>query len=234
MLSEKILSIIDTLKSGGQSAPILVSEETVCEIVTSLFGIEVQSIEEIGWKSIADFLWYDCADTKPKQNGVEKIRKFVEQLYQKPSGDIFVALFQNIDVLTMNAHNALLKVFEDVPQRLLILVTSQTPEKIIPTLQSRIITIDTEGILRGENPFQNEINAFVAWRPEGLFGLTLGKEFKKEQALWVVTWLQNAVLNGTLSPRNAQAIRETRFALETTNTIAKYLIDRLLISLLCE
>lgn len=62
----------------------------------------------------------------------------------------------------MNAHNALLKVFEDVPQRLLILVTSQTPEKIIPTLQSRIITIDTEGILRGENPFQNEINAFVA------------------------------------------------------------------------
>lgn len=48
MLSEKILSIIDTLKSGGQSAPILVSEETVCEIVTSLFGIDVQSMEEIG------------------------------------------------------------------------------------------------------------------------------------------------------------------------------------------
>jgi hypothetical protein len=50
----------------------------------------------------------------------------------------------------------------------------------------------------------------------------------------VVTWLQNAILNGTLSPRNAQYIRETRLALETTNTIAKYLIDKLLIELLCE
>jgi DNA polymerase III gamma/tau subunit len=62
----------------------------------------------------------------------------------------------------MNAHNALLKIFEDVPQRLLILVTSQVPEKIIPTLQSRIVTIDTEGILRGANPFQGEIDAFIA------------------------------------------------------------------------
>jgi DNA polymerase III delta prime subunit len=140
----------------------LVSEETVCEIAASLFEIEMQSIEDIEGKSIADFLWYDCADTKSKHHGVEKIRKFVEQLYQTPSGDIFVALFLNIDALTMNAHNALLKVFEDVPQKLLILVTSQVPEKIIPTLQSRIVTIDTEGILRGENPFQGEIDAFVA------------------------------------------------------------------------
>jgi hypothetical protein len=46
--------------------------------------------------------------------------------------------------------------------------------------------------------------------------------------------LQNAVLNGTLSTRHAKNIRETRLLLETTNTIAKYLIDKLLISLLCE
>jgi DNA polymerase III gamma/tau subunit len=161
MLSEKILSIIETLKSGGQSAPILVSEETVCEIVTSLFGIDTHSVRQIKEKSIVDFLWYDCADTKSKNHGVEKIRKFVEQLYQKPSEDICVALFLNLDSLTMNAHNALLKVFEDVPQRLLILVTSQILEKIIPTLQSRMIKIDNDNLIRGENPYQNALDDFI-------------------------------------------------------------------------
>jgi len=94
-------------------------------------------------KNISDFLWYDCADKTSKNHSVEMVRKFVEKLYKTAAGDIFVALFLNIDILTGNSLNALLKIFEDVPQRLLILVTSQAPEKIIPTLQSRIIRIDT-------------------------------------------------------------------------------------------
>ncbi len=234
MLWEKIISILETLKSGWQSAPILVSEETACEVVRTTSENEIATLEDLETRSLSDVFFYDCADRDAKHHGVEKTRAFVEKLYQKPSGDITIAVFLNLDALTANAHNALLKVFEDVPQRLLILVTSQVPEKIIPTLQSRIVTLDTWSIHRGENPFQKTIDDFIAWRPEGLFNLTLGKEFKKEQALWVVTWLQNAVLNGTLSPRNAHSIRETRFALETTNTIAKYLIDKLLISLLCD
>lgn len=132
----------------------------------NIFSLELTSLEEIGEKSIADFLCYDCADRTSKHHGVEKIREFSEKLYRTPAGDISVALFLNIDALTNNAHNALLKVFEDVPQRLLILVTSQTPEKIIPTLQSRIVTLDTDGIQRGVNPYQDSVDSFIAGRPE--------------------------------------------------------------------
>jgi len=138
-----------------------VSEETVCDIMHDIFSVEIVSLEEIEEKSIADFLWYDCSDRASKHHGIDKIRAFTEKLYQTPGGDISVALFLNIDALTMNAHNALLKVFEDVPQRLLILVTSQTPEKIIPTLQSRIVTLDTDGIQRGTNPYQDAVDSFV-------------------------------------------------------------------------
>lgn len=234
MLSERILRIIAQLKSWGQSAPLLVSEETVFESINEIFWTQLSHISDLEEKGIPDCLVYDCADKDAKKHKVEFVRKFVELLYQKPGWSILVALFLNIDSLADHSYNALLRVFEDVPPRVLILVTSQTPEKIIPTLQSRIVTLNTDSILRWENPLQDAIDAFVTGKPEKLFNLTLGKEFKKEQALWVVTWLQNAVLNGTLSPRNAQYIRETRLLLETTNTIAKYLIDKLLISLLCE
>lgn len=234
MLSETIKIIIEKLRSGGQSAPLLVSEETACEIIHDVFWADVSLLTDIEERGVPDCLLYDCADKDTKKHKVEFVRKFVEHLYHKPGWDILVALFLNIDALADHSYNALLKVFEDVPQRLLILITSQTPEKIIPTLQSRIVTLDSDSIQRAINPYQADIDAFVSGRPESLFNLTLGKEFKKEQALWIVTWLQNAILNGTLSPRYAKHIRETRLNLETTNTIAKYLIDKLLISLLCE
>lgn len=166
MRSEQIAYILEKLKSGGQSAPLLVSEETVCEVIINIFNLEESSLEDIKDKSLPDFLWYDCADKASKHHGVKMVRDFVEKLYQTPAGDIFIALFQNIDALTDASYNALLKVFEEVPQKLLILVTSQTPEKIIPTLQSRILTLDTEGIHRGQNPFQEAINNFVLGRPE--------------------------------------------------------------------
>lgn len=77
-----------------------------------------------------------------------------------------VVLFLNLDSLTNHSHNALLKLFEDVPKKLLILVTSQTPEKIIPTLQSRILSLDNNTIIRTENPYQSEIDAFTTGKPE--------------------------------------------------------------------
>lgn len=90
----------------------------------------------------------------------------------------------------------------------------------------------------GTNPHQDAVNAYVAGNPEPLFSLTLvsSKEakFTREDALWVVQGLQDAIECGTLSPRHARQISDTRVLLETTNTIAKYLIDQLLISLACD
>lgn len=74
------------------------------------------------------------------------LKEHVEKLFQKPSGSILVALFRNIEALSASgeqkSENALLHLFEDVPPQLLILVTSQSPGKIISTLQSRMIMMD--------------------------------------------------------------------------------------------
>jgi hypothetical protein len=73
---------------------------------------------------------------------------------------------------------------------------------------------------------------------ESLFSLTLAPSresgFDREDALWIVQGLQDAIECGKLSVRHAKKVAETRVFLETTNTIAKYLIDQLLISLSCE
>ncbi len=183
-------------------------------------------------------MYYDCGDKKNKHHGAEKVREQAEKLYQKPADTILVVLFRHIDILTETSANALLRLFEDVPAQLLIIVTSHAPQKIISTLQSRMIMLAPGVVSGGINPHQDAVNAYVAGNPEPLFGLTLvsSKEakFTREDALWVIQGLQEAIECGTLSPRHARQISDTRVLLETTNTIAKYLIDQLLISLACD
>jgi hypothetical protein len=238
MISQLIIEKIDALRAGGQVAPLLITEMQACEVYGSIFWEDIISLDDLETRGVTDFLYYDCGDKKARHHMAEIVRKHVETLYQKPSGDILVALFRHIDILTDTSANALLRLFEDVPWQLLILVTSQAPQKIISTLKSRMILLAPSIVWWGENPHKNAVDAYVAGDPEPLFALTLVSsrewKFSRDDALWVIQGLQDAIKCGTLSPRHARRISETRVLLETTNTIAKYLIDQLLISLSCE
>lgn len=245
MISQQILQKIDALRAGWQGAPLLVSEAGAAEICGYLFDEEIDTLDELEARWITDFIYYDCADRSHRwaeHYKVKVLKEHVEKLYQKPSGSILVALFRNIEALSASgeqkSENALLHLFEDVPSQLLILVTSQSPAKIISTLQSRMIMMDPGSTKWGENPHQYAIDAYVNGNVEPLFAMTLApskeSKFGRDDALWVIRGLQEAIKCGTLSPRHARRISETRVLLETTNTIAKYLIDQLLISLACE
>lgn len=59
-------------------------------------------------------------------------------------------------------------------------------------------------------------------------------KFSREDALWIVQGLQDAIEYGKLPVRYAKKLSEARLRLETTNTIAKYLIDQLIISISCD
>ena len=238
MISQQIIEKIEVLKTGGQTAPLFVTEGQACERYNLIFSSEIDDLDELETRGTTDFVYYDCSDKKNKNHGAEKVREQAEKLYQKPAGNILVVLFRHIDILTETSANALLRLFEDVPSQLFILATSHAPQKIISTLQSRMIMLAPGVVSGGINPHQDAVDAYVAGNPEPLFGLTLvsSKEakFTREDALWIIQGLQDAIECGTLSPRHARQISDTRVLLETTNTIAKYLIDQLLISLACD
>lgn len=238
MLSNQITSLLAVVQSGGQAAPMLLSESHVCELWELLYGREIMYLDDIVGQSVADFLYYDCGNRDAGNHKVKNIREFAEKLYQKPSGDVLLVVFRNIEILTDESAHALLRIFEDIPPQVLILLTSPSPQKIIPTLLSRTLIIDSETSLRGENPMQWAIDDFLTGKPETLFKITLApskeSKFTRSDALWIVTGLQDALECGRIPVRHAKSILKTRFYLETTNTIAKYLIDQLLITLSCE
>ncbi len=118
-------------------------------------------------------------------------------------------------------------------------MTSRAPEKIIPTLRSRIIELEHTPLQRGDNPHQAALDQYVKEKnPTLLLQMTLAPskeaKFDREDALWIIAGLQEAIECGRLSSRHAHRVLEARATLESSNTIAKYLIDRLLIDIACD
>jgi DNA polymerase-3 subunit delta' len=69
---------------------------------------------------------------------VEQIRSVRQSLVLKPyQGKYRVALFLRFQEANQNAANALLKTLEEAPAHVILLLTADTPEQLLPTITSR-------------------------------------------------------------------------------------------------
>lgn len=68
---------------------------------------------------------------------IEAVRKVMEQLNMSARSPFKVFLLQNIERLTLESGNALLKTLEDPPGNVLFLLTTSRVSEVIPTLISR-------------------------------------------------------------------------------------------------
>jgi DNA polymerase-3 subunit delta' len=69
---------------------------------------------------------------------VEQIRSLRQSLVLKPyQGKYRVALFLRFQEANQNAANALLKTLEEAPAHVILLLTADTPEQLLPTITSR-------------------------------------------------------------------------------------------------
>jgi DNA polymerase-3 subunit delta' len=84
----------------------------------------------------------DLTIVKPGNTGgslkVEQIREFQYSLHLAPNNAVFrVAILLDFENATENASNALLKTLEEPPDNVVILITAENAERLLPTIISR-------------------------------------------------------------------------------------------------
>jgi len=75
--------------------------------------------------------------------GIDNIRELIENAKNPPvSGDYKVYIIDEVHMLSKAAMNALLKILEEPPSYLVFLLATTNPEKIIPTVHSRLTKLE--------------------------------------------------------------------------------------------
>jgi len=80
-----------------------------------------------------------------KSIGIDDIKKMRQQIFLKPYKSLTKAvIFEDGELLTPEAQNALLKVMEEPPEHTIILITARSKDAILPTIQSRSHIIELQ------------------------------------------------------------------------------------------
>lgn len=75
---------------------------------------------------------------------IDQIRELKKTIYQKPVVNSFkLVIVKQTEKMTIDAQNSLLKIFEEPPAQVVIILTAQDKSKILPTIVSRAVTIQT-------------------------------------------------------------------------------------------
>lgn len=76
-------------------------------------------------------------------NGVDDMRQIIEDAKKKPIGTPYrIFVLDECHMLTPQAQNALLKLIEEPPSTVVILMCTTDPRKILPTITSRTLRLD--------------------------------------------------------------------------------------------
>jgi len=170
-----------------------------------------------------------------KEDGtIASVRSLIRQVANRPQGPYQVFVLLNIEYLTDQAANALLKTFEDVAPDTLFLMTCQTPHTLLPTIRSRVV-IDSydqqqEGI---DDVIPREVGDFTRGIYFPLLSRILGNKIDRSQCIDIAHALQSAVKDGSIcSNTSIHRISQSLEMLSTSNVTAKYQIDTVLFDLL--
>jgi len=94
---------------------------------------------EISNGSSLDVIEIDAASNR----GIDDIRQLKERVSLAPvSGKCKVYIIDEVHMLTKEAFNALLKTLEEPPKHVVFILCTTDPEKIIPTVLSRLFRVD--------------------------------------------------------------------------------------------
>jgi DNA polymerase III delta prime subunit len=141
MTNTPLESLLEKFESGQSIPPLVLSNEDITTVVNSLNKTHFLDLYEMRKEYIEGVFFFENETGTIK---IERTREIIEQSSKRSTSGYDIFIIERIDTLTLAAANSLLKLFEEVPSNILILLTSNTTRgSMIETLASRIIFISS-------------------------------------------------------------------------------------------
>ncbi len=229
-MHQELLQIINKFKNWEIIAPLLLDDNSICEIINYLNNSSLTNINQIDEEWFSNVFVFKTEDKNFK---IEKTREIIEKASIKPAWDFNIFLIQEIDKFTEQAWNSLLKTFEDIPNRILFLLTTNSKENILETIESRILNFSYNSfIFNLDEDVKLKIDNFFNWNKEDFISFIYNAKLQKNEYLNIIIYFKNKALEWYINDLNIlQKIENGIKNIYSTNANAKWILDDIILSL---
>lgn len=163
--------------------------------------------------------------------GIDDAKSLIKKAFQKPQQGTEQLLVVLTNTITVEAEQALLKLFEEPPQGTCILFCIPPQRRLLPTLLSRFSTLDSPASLP---PDQTLLSDFMAMSLGDQIEL-IAKRLKAEDTVWISA-MQAAIghyiqEHRDLPHTNRATIHQALSRLNTRGASNKMLLEEIALSL---
>ena len=127
----------------GSSDAVVLPVELWKEILFWLYS--VSSLEEI--RMVQDLVWYepriDDATKKVEQYSTKYTDEIITRAFLAPYGPIAIIVIDHIEMMPVSSANKFLKTLEDIPEKTLFVLLTDTPNHLLPTIRSRVKVLES-------------------------------------------------------------------------------------------
>jgi DNA polymerase III delta prime subunit len=232
MTTTPLSSLLEKFESGHSIPPVVLSNDDVVTVVNTLKKTHFLDLYEMRKEYIESVFFFENETGTIK---IEQTRNIIEQSSKKSGSGYDIFIIERIDTLTLAAANSLLKLFEEVPSNILILLTSDSGrEAMIETLASRVIFISSNTLHTSLNSsIREKIDAyFDAGDSAPFLSFLATSKLEKSEYLAILVALKDRVLSGDLrKPETIQKIESGIITLSSTNANPRWVVDEVALSL---
>lgn len=225
-------SLLEKFESGHSIPPVVLSDEDVTMVVNTLKKTHFIDLYEMRKQYIDSVFFFENETGTIK---IERTREIIEQSSKRSSSGYDIFIIERIDTLTLSAANSLLKLFEEVPSNILILLTSDSGrDSMIETLASRVafISSNTYRIALDASILSKIDDYFDAGDSALLLSFLAKEKLEKQEYLGILIALKDRILSGDIKkPDVIQKIESGIITLSSTNANSRWVVDEVVLGL---
>ena len=229
-MNKELSGIIDAFLTWNQTMPLLLDDSDVVQIINRIFDLDFVSLYDVETSVIANLFFFETDERTFK---VEKTREIIEKASIKSSWDFKVFVIKEIDKLTEQASNSLLKLFEDVPSDTLFLLTTWAKENLLETIRSRVLLFSSNSAETTINPeVERLIDEYFSWEKIDFIKFMHSDKLSKWEYLSILEYMVKYIKDWTIkNPQMISLISDSIKDIHSTNVNPRWIIDRIIFSL---
>lgn len=236
MTKTPLESLLEKFESGHSVPPVVLSDADVTTVINLLKKTHFMDLYEMRKEYIESVFFFENETGSIK---IERTREIIEQSSKKSGSGYDIFIIERIDTLTLAAANSLLKLFEEVPSNILILLTSDTGrDSMIETLASRVIFISSNiHHTNLSSLLQEKMDLYFDAGDQAPFLSLLANakskdKLEKSEYLAILIALKDRVLSGDIKkPEVIEKIESGIITLSSTNANPSWVVDDVMLSL---